>query len=250
MFAAEAFQNTQARGLYGDVISEIDDSVGQILKTLKEEGLEETTIVIFTSDNGPWLSYGGHSGSPGIFREGKGTNWEGGHRVPGIVRYPKAIQPNTRIDAPAMGIDWLPTLAEFTGSNLPQKKIDGASLVPLLIGKTVQSPHDNFFFYYRTNELHAVRHKDWKLYVPHTYRSLNGRQGTNDGFPVPYDMNEISEAELYDLSQDPEEQVNLAVAHPEWVDKITKIADSVRGVLGDRLTGVKGSEVRPVGRID
>ena len=250
LFAAEAFQNTQARGLYGDVISEIDNSVGQILKTLKEEGLDENTIVIFTSDNGPWLSYGGHSGSPGIFREGKGTNWEGGHRVPGIVRYPKAIQPNTRIDAPAMGIDWLPTLAEFTGSNLPQKKIDGASLVPLLTGKTVQSPHDNFFFYYRTNELHAVRHKDWKLYVPHTYRSLNGRQGTNDGFPVPYDMNEISEAELYDLSQDPEEQVNLAVAHPEWVDKITKIADSVRGVLGDRLTGVKGSEVRPVGRID
>jgi arylsulfatase len=250
LFAAGAFQNTQARGLYGDVISEIDNSVGQILKTLKEEGLDENTIVIFTSDNGPWLSYGGHSGSPGIFREGKGTNWEGGHRVPGIVRYPKAIQPNTRIDAPAMGIDWLPTLAEFTGSNLPQKKIDGASLVPLLTGKTVQSPHDNFFFYYRTNELHAVRHKDWKLYVPHTYRSLNGRQGTNDGFPVPYDMNEISEAELYDLSQDPEEQVNLAVAHPEWVDKITKIADSVRGVLGDRLTGVKGSEVRPVGRID
>lgn len=250
LFASEAFQQTQARGLYGDVISEIDWSVGQILSTLKEEGLDENTLVVFTSDNGPWLSYGGHSGSPGIFREGKGTNWEGGHRVPGIVRFPKAIKPNTRIDAAAMGIDWLPTIVELTASNSPAKKIDGKSLVPLLTGETEQSPHENLFFYYRTNELHAVRHKNWKLYVPHTYRTLNGRKGTNDGFPVPYEMNEIQTAELYDLSKDPEEQENLATTHPEWVEKISKIADSVRLVLGDRLTGTKGSEVRPVGRVD
>ena len=250
LFASEAFQQTQARGLYGDVISEIDWSVRQILSTLKEEGLDENTLVVFSSDNGPWLSYGGHSGSPGIFREGKGTNWEGGHRVPGIVRFPKAIKPNTRIDAAAMGIDWLPTIVELTASNSPVKKIDGKSLVPLLTGKTVQSPHENLFFYYRTNELHAVRHKDWKLYVPHTYRTLNGRKGTNDGFPVPYEMNEIQTAELYDLTKDPEEQENLATTHPEWVEKISKIADSVRLVLGDRLTGTKGSEVRPVGRVD
>ncbi len=250
LFAAEIFQKTQDRGLYGDVIHEIDHSVGRILKTLKEEGLDDNTIVVFTSDNGPWLSYGGHSGSSGIFREGKGTNWEGGHRVPGIVRYPKEIKPNTRIDAPAMGIDWLPTLAEFTHSQLPEKKIDGASLVPLLKGSSIQSPHTNFFFYYRTNELHAVRHKEWKLYVPHTYRSLNGKQGTSDGFPIPYEMNEIKKAELYNLDSDPQEKENIADAHPEWVAKISKIADSVRGVLGDRLTGIKGSEVRPVGRID
>jgi arylsulfatase A-like enzyme len=250
LFAAESFQNTQERGLYGDVISEIDSSVGQILNTLEAEGLDENTIVIFTSDNGPWLSYGGHSGSSGIFREGKGTNWEGGHRVPGIVRYPKKIKPNTRIDAPAMGIDWMPTLVEFTKSNLPAKKIDGESLVPLLTGTSTKSPHDNFFFYYRTNELHAVRHKDWKLYVPHTYRSLNGREGTNDGYPVPYDMNAILEPELYNLSSDPEEKINLAKTQTEWVEKISKIADSIRGVLGDRLTGIKGSEVRPVGRVD
>ena len=90
-----------------------------------------------------------------------------------------------------MGIDWLPTIASFTGSELPKKKIDGASLVPLLTGENNISPHKNFFFYYRTNELHAVRHKNWKLYLPHTYRSLNGRKGRNDGYPVPYDMNEI-----------------------------------------------------------
>jgi arylsulfatase A-like enzyme len=250
LFAAAPFQNTQERGLYGDVISEIDDSVGQIMNTLKAEGLEENTIVIFTSDNGPWLSYGGHSGSAGKFREGKGTNWEGGHRVPGIIRYPKLIAPHTKIEAPAMGIDWLPTLAAFTQSNLPEKKIDGASLVPLLTGQTSRSPHENFFFYYRTNELHAVRHKEWKLYLPHTYRSLNGKQGTNDGFPVPYEMNEITSPELYNLQLDPEEQQNIAALHPEWVAQISKIADSVRGVLGDRLTGIKGSEVRAVGTID
>ena len=250
LFVDNVFKDTQKRGLYGDVIHEIDYSVGRILKTLKEEGLEENTLVVFTSDNGPWLSYGGHSGSSGIFREGKGTNWEGGHRVPGIVRYPKKIKPNTRIDAPAMGIDWLPTLVEFTQSTPPEKKIDGASLVPLLTGASFESPHDNFFFYYRTNELHAVRHKDWKLYVPHTYRSLNGRAGTNDGFPVPYDQNQIEKSELYHLIEDPEELENVAENHPEIVEKISKIADSIRGILGDKLTGIKGTEVRPVGRIN
>ena len=250
LFVDNDFKDTQKRGLYGDVIHEIDYSVGRMLKTLKEEGLEENTLVVFTSDNGPWLSYGGHSGSSGIFREGKGTNWEGGHRVPGIVRYPKKIKPNTRIDAPAMGIDWLPTLVEFTQSTPPEKKIDGASLVPLLTGVSLESPHDNFFFYYRTNELHAVRHKDWKLYVPHTYRSLNGRAGTNDGFPVPYDQNQIEKSELYHLIEDPEELENVAENHPEIVEKISKIADSIRGILGDKLTGIKGTEVRPVGRIN
>ena len=250
LYAAEAFQGTQKRGLYGDVIREIDDSVGRIWETLKKEGLDDNTLIVFTSDNGPWLSYGGHSGSPGIFREGKGTNWEGGHRVPGIAYFPKRIQPNTRIKAPAMGIDWLPTISEFTGSGLPEKKIDGASLVPLLTGTTTKAPHENFFFYYRTNELHAVRHKNWKLYVPHTYRSLNGREGTNDGFPIPYEMNTIETAALFDLDNDPSEQIDVAKQNPEMVIKITKIADSIRGVLGDRLTGIKGSEVRPVGRVN
>lgn len=250
LFAAESFRNTQERGFYGDVIHEIDTSVGRILDKLKEEGLEENTIVIFTSDNGPWLSYGAHSGSSGIFREGKGTNWEGGHRVPAIVSYPRRIAANTRIDAPAMGIDWLPTLSQFTQSKLPEKKIDGASLVPLLTQQTLASPHENFFFYYRTNELHAVRHKNWKFYVPHTYRSLNGRIGTNDGHPIPYEINKIETPALFNLETDPSEQEDLAEKYPAIVVKISKIADSIRGVLGDRLTGIKGAEVRPVGRVE
>ena len=122
-------------------------------------------------------------------------------------------------------------------------------MVPLLTGLSNDSPHENFFFYYRTNELHAVRHHDWKLYVPHTYRTLNGRKGTNDGYPVPYEMNKIEKAVLFDLSSDPREEFDLADQHPEIVNKISKIADSVRTVLGDRLTGIKGNEVRPVGRL-
>ena len=250
LFVSDSKRNTQKRGLYGDVIHEIDSSVGQILETLKENELEQNTIIIFTSDNGPWLSYGGHSGSSGIYREGKGTNWEGGHRVPAIVYFPKRIESNTRIDLPAMGIDWLPTLTDFTGSSLPEKKIDGESLVPLLTKMTSEAPHENFFFYYRTNELHAVRHKNWKFYVPHTYRSLNGKVGTNDGYPIPYDMNEIETPVLFNLETDPEENRDVASENPELVAKISKIADSIRHVLGDRLTGVKGSEVRPVGRIE
>ena len=250
LFTADTFRHTQERGLYGDVIHEIDTSVGKIFETLKKEGLDDNTLIIFTSDNGPWLSYGGHSGSSGIFREGKGTNWEGGHRVPAIVYYPKRIPANTRIDAPAMGIDWLPTISDFTGSSLPETKIDGASLVPLLTGITTKSSHENFFFYYRTNELHAIRHKNWKLYVPHTYRSLNGRVGTNDGFPIPYEINTIENPALFNLETDPREEMDIANENHEIVKKITKIADSIRWVLGDRLMGIKGNEVRPVGRID
>ena len=249
LFVGKEFEGTQDRGLYGDVIHEIDYGVGQIMETLKKNDLEENTILIFTSDNGPWLSYGGHSGSPGMFREGKGTSWEGGHRVPALIKFPKAIPANTLIEAPAMGIDWLPTLAEWTQSALPKLKIDGASLVSLLTGKTATAPHQNFFFYYRTNELHAVRHKNWKLYLPHTYRTLNGRVGTNDGLPITYEQFEIKTPTLFNLTNDPEENLNVAEQYPEMVDKIAKIADSIRYVLGDQLKGIKGNEVRPVGKI-
>ena len=148
-----------------------------------------------------------------------------------------------------MGIDWLPTLVDFTNRKLPDKKIHVASLVPILTDISKVSPHNNFFFYYRTNELHAVRHKNWKLYVPHTYRSLNKKEVTNDGFPVPYDMNEIKVAQLYNLEKDPKEQKDISQLYPEMVMKISKIADSIRGVLGDKLTGVKGREIRSVGRV-
>ena len=247
LFVSEKFKGTSNRKLYGDVIQEIDNSVGQIIKALKERDLEENTIIIFTSDNGPWLSYGTHSGSAGIYKEGKGTSWEGGHRVPGIVYYPNEIKKNTKIEAPAMGIDWLPTIADFTKSALPDKKIDGLSLVPLLKGETEKSPHQNFFFYYNRNELHAIRHLDYKLYFPHKYRSLNGRMGRDDGLPINYDQNEINSHELYNLKEDPSETNEISNSNQKIVNKILKIGDSIRNILGDSLKDIKGSEVREVG---
>ena len=121
MFASSDFKGKSENGLYTDVIQEIDHSVGAIMKALKDNDLEDNTIVVFTSDNGPWLSYGEHAGSTGIYKEGKGTTWEGGQRVPCIVWYPNEIKPNTVISAPLMGIDWLPTFASVT--NLSYQKI-------------------------------------------------------------------------------------------------------------------------------
>ena len=247
LFVSEKFKGTSNRKLYGDVIQEIDNSVGQIIKALKERDLEENTIIIFTSDNGPWLSYGTHSGSAGIYKEGKGTSWEGGHRVPGIVYYPNEIKKNTKIEAPAMGIDWLPTIADFTKSALPDKKIDGLSLVPLLKGETEKSPHQNFFFYYNRNELHAIRHLDFRLYFPHKYRSLNGRMGRDDGLPINYEQNEINSNELYNLKEDPSETNEISNSNQKIVNKILKIGDSIRNILGDSLKDIKGSEVREIG---
>ena len=112
LFVSDKFKGKSKRGLYGDVIMEIDWSVGQIVKTLKENGLEENTIIIFTSDNGPWLSYGNHAGSALPYREGKGTAWEGGQREPFVIKYPKEIPMGKRSHTPVMGIDVLPTLAK------------------------------------------------------------------------------------------------------------------------------------------
>lgn len=249
LFAKNNFLGIQERGIYGDVINEIDFSFGRIYDVLKENNLVNNTVIIFTSDNGPWLSYGTHSGSPGIFREGKGTCWEGGNRVPAIISYPKSIKHNTVIDAPVMGIDWLPTIKEFSKSENVKLKIDGKSLVPLLTGKTNKSPHENLFFYYKENELHAIRHKDWKYYLSHSYRSLNGKKGKSDGTPIKYEMNNLDFPELYNLIKDPKEKKNVAYLHPEIVKKIHRISDSISLILGNSLKGIKGNEVRPIGLI-
>jgi len=249
LFAKNNFLGTQERGIYGDVINEIDFSFGRIYNVLKKNNLVNNTVIIFTSDNGPWLSYGTHSGSPGIFREGKGTCWEGGNRVPAIISYPKKIKPNTVIKAPVMGIDWLPTIKELSNSKNFKFKIDGKSLVPLLTGTTYKSPHENLFFYYRENELHAIRHLDWKYYLSHSYRSLNGKMGKSDGTPIKYEMNFLKSPELYNLTNDPEEKKNVADLYPNIVKKIDRISDSISLILGNSLKGIKGNEVRPIGLI-
>jgi arylsulfatase len=249
LFASSDFNGSTGEGLYADVITEIDFSVGRILDALEKNGISENTIVVFTSDNGPWLSYGEHAGESGIYREGKGTAWEGGQRVPCIVKYPNEINAGTVIDEPLMGIDWLPTFADLTNSKLSSNKIDGKNIWPLLTSETNKSPHDALFFYYRQNELHAVRSGDWKLYFPRSYRSLNGRPGGKDGIPVKYDQNIVSENELYNLKNDPKELNNVLNNYPEIVNKLEKMGENARYDLGDNLTKVKGAGTREVGKI-
>ncbi len=247
---SEKFKGKSEQGLYGDVIMEIDWSVGQIIKKLKEHQLYENTLFIFTSDNGPWLNFGNHAGSAFPLREGKGTAWEGGQREPTIVSLPKLIKGGKTIDTPMMAIDILPTIAEITGAELPENKIDGKSVFKLLTGKTKQSPQEAYFFYYKKNELHGVRYKNWKLYFPHTYRSLNGREGGLDGYPIKYEMNIVEKIELYNLKQDISEINDVAIQHPEVVEKIKILSDEMRTKLGDKLYNIEGTENRLVGRIN
>ncbi len=245
LFVSDKFKGKSKRGLYGDVIMEIDWSVGQIMKTLKENGLEENTIVIFTSDNGPWLSYGNHAGSALPYREGKGTAWEGGQREPFVIKYPKEIPMGKRSHTPVMGIDVLPTLAKQVDASLPDHPIDGKDVWEVFTLKTDKSPQEAYFFYYRVNELHAVRSGDWKLYFPHRYRSMNGQTPGKDGIPGDYIQIDLKEQELYNLVNDERETTNVASLHPEIVKQLNDLADQMRAKLGDNLSGMKsGSETR------
>ncbi|WP_422350025.1 sulfatase [Flagellimonas sp.] len=250
LFVSEKFKGKSERGLYGDVIMEIDWSVGEINKALKENGLEDNTIVIFTSDNGPWLSYGNHAGSALPLREGKGTAWEGGQREPFIMKYPEKLKAGKVINAPMMAIDVLPTIAELTGADLPVKTIDGKSAVKLLTGESEDSPQKAYFFYYRVNEMFGVRYGKWKLYFPHRYRTMDGQKPGKDGQPGDYRMIDLEEIELYDVVNDVSETKNVADGHPEIVSEIKFLANGMRQRLGDALLGLEGSETREPGRLN
>jgi arylsulfatase len=249
LFVSDRFKGKSERGLYGDVIMEIDWSVGEILNTLKEEGIDDQTLVIFTSDNGPWLSYGDHSGSAYPLREGKGTAWEGGQREPCIMRYPTHLPEGKEIHQPLMAIDILPTIAEVTGASLPEKTIDGKSAWPLLTGESKYAPQKAYYFYYHTNELHGIRYRNWKLYFPHRYRTLNGRPGGKDGLPVNYEYINLEKVELYDLSEDISESTDVAADYPAVVDTILGFAEIARLEMGDRLMDRKGTGEREVGKV-
>lgn len=245
LFVSDKFKGKSERGLYGDVIMEIDWSTGQILQTLKEHGLDDNTLVIYTSDNGPWINYGEHAGSTGIFREGKGTAWEGGQREPFIARFPGKIPAGLEVSTPVMAIDLLPTVAHFTGAQLPENIIDGKNISQILTGERLDGVQEAYFHYYKTNELHGVTYGKWKMYFPHTYRSLNGREGGKGGYPVPYEQLSVDAIELYDLENDPSETINVANQNPEIVQKIELIANEMRNKLGDALRNQEGTETRP-----
>jgi arylsulfatase A-like enzyme len=238
LHVSERFKGKSDQGLYGDVIMEIDWSVGQILQALKENHLDNDTIILFTSDNGPWLSYGNHGGSAGVLREGKGTAWEGGVREPCIVRWPGHIPAGSTVTEPVMTIDVLPTISRITGAKLPAGKIDGKDVSPLLYGTPgAKSPHDAYFFYWG-NELHGVRSGPWKLYFPHTYRTLAGADPGKDGKPGPYKADKIGLA-LFNLDTDLSERTNVAEKHPDVVQRLQLLADRMRDDLGDSLTRKK-----------
>jgi arylsulfatase A-like enzyme len=249
LFAGEKFRGKSKQGLYGDVLQEIDASVGEILSALKKHDLERDTLVIFTSDNGPWLSYGNHAGSAGPLREGKGTVWEGGVRVPFVARWPGQISAGATCSEPAMTIDILPTLARLVRAELPKHPIDGRDIWPLLTNpRGARSPHEAYFFYYHTGELHAVRSGRWKLMLPHTSRSMQGQKPGKDGTPGKYRQEKIA-LSLFDLEADIGETKNLAEQHPAVVKELLAHVEKARGDLGDSLTKRKGTGVREPGRL-
>lgn len=248
LFVSEERAGMGGSGLFGDVIAEIDWSMGQILEALEETGQASNTLVMFTSDNGPWLSYGDHAGTAGPLREGKGTAFEGGVRVPFLAWWPGMLQAGTEVDTPAMTIDILPTLAGLIGAELPPHPIDGKDIWSLFTLESQNSPHQAYFFWYRANELHAMRSGSWKLYFPHNYRTMDGQAAGSGGIPGKYTRRDIG-LELFDLSSDLGESTNVAADHPDVVEALSIMADDMRAQLGDALTGVSGSATREPGRL-
>ncbi len=255
LFAGKEFAGKSGKGLYADVIEEIDHSVGRILQTLDERQLAGNTWVIFTSDNGPWLSYGNHSGSSGVFREGKGTVWEGGLRVPCLMRWPGKIPAGTTSAAMLMTIDLLPTVAGRVGAVLPKNKIDGGDCWGIVSGTpNAKNPHDQpddgYACYYLQNELQAVVSGNgrWKLLLPHTYRTLAGKPGGTAGIPARYSSRKLHQPELYDLVTDPAESTDVSRHRPAELQRLQALAEKFRGELGDNLTRRTGSANREPGR--
>ena len=236
IYASEKFEGLTGDGAYADNIAELDHGVGQVMAVLEELKLKDNTLIIFTSDNGPWLQYGDHAGSAGPFRSGKGTVFEGGYRVPGIISWPAKIGKGES-DMICGTIDLLPTIAEAAGARLPVAKIDGKSLIAPLTSGEYQSPHE--FLFYNTG---AVRRGKWKLVLPGTESVVvnpgkGGMQG--DSNKVPHGLL------LFDLEADQGETTNVAEKHPEVAAKLKAVLTKhIKELERNRrsLGGVKGSK--------
>jgi arylsulfatase len=238
---SDKFRGKSGKGLFGDVMMEIDWSVGEVMAALKRNGLEDNTLVVFTSDNGPWLNYGHHAGSAGPLREGKGSMWEGGCRVPMIARWPGRVPAGTSCSRIAATVDILPTLAGLAGAALPQRKIDGVDIFPLLRGDAAANPRERYWYYYGQT-LCAVREGKWKLQFPHMSRTYEGFEPGRDGFPGPTGNVKVGPA-LYDLEADIGERTNVAAQHADVVARLEAVAAEARADLGD--AGKPGPGVRP-----
>lgn len=245
LFVSDKYKDKTERGLFGDVISEIDWGVGQIIEALKQNEIDDNTCVVFTSDNGPWLSYGDHAGSARPLREGKGTNFEGGFRVPCVMRWPGKI-PAGKVNREVSGtIDLMPTFAEFANAPLPTQKIDGKNIADLMFDKPgAKSPHEVFYHYDGGNRLMALRSGKWKLMYAQSYNSPIPGEG---GIPGKGQRKNI-ELSLFDLENDVGETINVAEEHPEVVARLERFAEQMRRDLGNDKNAGPGR--RPIGQAD
>ena len=234
LHVSEAFRGRSANGLYGDVIEELDWSVGQILQTLCQLGLDSRTLVVFTSDNGATAEKGR---SNGPLRGHKGTTWEGGMREPAVFRWPGQISAGKTCDELAITMDLLPTFAKLAGTNAPTDRIiDGKDIWPLMAGKKgAKSPHEAFY-YYQIDQLQAVRSGKWKLHLPLKQKKKNWGEPTPDVLLA-----------LYDLQADITETTDVAEQHPDVVKRLLALAERAREELGD--VGREGKNQRPAGGI-
>jgi arylsulfatase len=246
---SDKFKGKSKQGLYGDVMMELDWSIGQIRETIKKLKLEENTLLIVTSDNGPWLNYGNHAGSAGGLREGKGTSFEGGQRVPCLMTWKGKIPAGMIANNLSAGLDILPTIVEATGAKMPKRRIDGVSLLSVLGGNTTVNPRTTFLYYYRRNNLEAVRDENWKLVFPHPGRTYAGFSAGKDGMPGGANENFAFEGGLYDLRRDPGERYNVIADNPEVVKRLTHLAEEARQDIGDELTKSEGKNRRTIGKI-
>ncbi|WP_167605004.1 sulfatase [Maribellus sediminis] len=246
---SDKFRGKSEQGKYGDVMMEIDWSVGEIEKALESNNLADNTVFIFTTDNGPWLNFGNHAGSSGGLREGKTTSWEGGQRVPFIIKWPGKTPEGTICNKLACAIDLLPSFAEITEAPLPEQKIDGTSVVELWKGNTEAAPRETILFYYGKNNLNGVRKGNWKLVLPHTWMSYYTKPG-KDGHGGPRIPMKVEEPELYNMMRDPGEQYNVIEFYPEKATELMKVAEAARTELGDLNVGLeKGSGTREIGKV-
>jgi arylsulfatase len=238
--ASRQFQGKSARGPYGDDVMTIDWSVGQILDALKAKGLDQRTLVFYTSDNGPWLVQAEEGGSATPLRSGKMSAYEGGYRVPCIAWWPGHIRGGRVSHEIAATMDFLPTAAALAGAALPQRKIDGSNIAPLLLSDTAVTPHQAFF-YYIGNRLTAVRSGKWKYKVETTLME-------NFGYKKLKEPDAVIPAALYNLEWDPGEQKDVSKDHPDIVKRLQDLLEQERKELGDKRRGVEGSERRAVGQ--
>jgi arylsulfatase A-like enzyme len=226
LFCSEKFEGKSGEGLYADVMMEIDWSLGRIMDALEEAGINDETFVMFTSDNGPWLSYGNHAGTT-PYREGKATAFDGGTRSACVMSYPGRIPAGSTCARTFSTVDMLPTFARMSGAELPGHEIDGLDVWDLMVGRAeAENPHEYYpFSTARTFEGVISADGKWKLHLPHSYRTL--AEAGRDGRPGRYEEAFI-DLSLFDMENDPCETTNVIEDHPEVAKRLKELAETHR----------------------